>query len=792
MFDSGTKGRSAAYLVAIVRYCSCFIILLCLHGSLSAGEFVENRGQWPADRQFVYRLDSGLVQAGSWQLLSSGLRAVNRVAGRGAAVDFRWSTGGAAPRGVAATSCLEHFFLGSDPRRWASGVRSFERVRYSDVAAGVDIVVSPRAEGVEYDLYLEPGASLASLEIECSGYRSLSVTASEVIVETASGSLVQRIPRSWYVLADGSRQSVDVRFERRGASSFGFVVEGPDRDLPLVIDPTVEWSTLLGGTGFDEVKGIAVRSTDGLIAVGGLASSLDFPTTPGAFSVDLAGGLTDATVSFFSPAGEHLASTYIGGTDEKELFVSCAFASDGTLYAAGSTFSTDFPTTPDAYDPDYDPGVGPLSQLADGVIVRLSDDGAALLGSTRLGASAYDAVNAITIATSGQLIAVGGANAGFPTTPGSYDTLLDGTSDGFVAALSGDLTTLEWSSFLGGSSTDDALGVAVAPNGEVVVAGFTRSADYPLTVGAFDSVMGDGEATVSRVSADGTTLVSSTFLGGDLDERAVTAATTSNGDAVVAGRTRSANFPTTSGTLAPTSGGDLEGFIAQVSGDGTTLVRSTFIGGSSRDDVRILRRFEDTWTLTGCTSSIDFPLTSGAAQPGYGGSGSFGGDAFLMRLDLGLSTLLYSSYLGGSDSELGVALDLDADGVAFASGFTFSSDFPTTPGAFQTVYGGGLTDNYLIRIDPGPDGDSNFRRGDANGDTLVDIGDGVYLLSFLFGAGPLPCVAAGDADGSESVDLADPIALFSFFFASGPPPPMPFPDCGNGLGGLPCLSAPCP
>lgn len=325
------------------------------------------------------------------------------------------------------------------------------------------------------------------------------------------------------------------------------------------------------------------------------------------------------------------------------------------------------------------------------------DPEVSLLWSSFLGgAASYDAPKAI-VATNDSLYVAGETySADFPATSGALSTSHQGLSDVFVARFSLDGSQLLHATFMGGSDDETAQALALGPDGDVYIAGFTFSNDFPATTGAFDTTFNGGsDAFAARLSGDLSTLHYATFLGGNRSESALGLAVNSQGQAVVAGQTDSANFPTTPGVFDSTHNGNLDASVTILGADGASLVRSTFLGGSGSDWASsvILGTDGDIY-LAGLTHSGTFPVTPGVFQPTSGG----GFDGFVASLKPDLSSLNYASYLGGSNADLVNAIALGTDGSLFATGVTRSANFPTTPNALQTSLAGSLENSFVARI----------------------------------------------------------------------------------------------
>jgi hypothetical protein len=311
----------------------------------------------------------------------------------------------------------------------------------------------------------------------------------------------------------------------------------------------------------------------------------------------------------------------------------------------GTTYSADFPTTLGAFDRT-------LADSNDVFVSKLNSNGSALVYSTYLGGTPtpvpaggsdpFEFGRGIAIDAAGNAYVTGQTtSSNFPTTPGAFDRTLNvGTfdaTDAFVTKLNATGSALVYSTFLGGTSRDDGLGVAVNGSGAAYVAGETTSArNFPTTLGAFDTTSNGGaDAFVAKLNAAGSRLVYSTFLGGGAGEGAVAIAVDGANRAWVTGGTSSANFPTTTGGFDRSLNGPSDVFVTKLNGTGSRLVFSTFLGGARTENGRDLA--VDTAGnayVTGTTFSANFPATQGAFDRVFNGDPAiFWGDGFVTKLD---------------------------------------------------------------------------------------------------------------------------------------------------------------
>lgn len=386
----------------------------------------------------------------------------------------------------------------------------------------------------------------------------------------------------------------------------------------LSSDGRLVWSTYLGTRGGDwSWRMTADRAGNAYVV--GRASNADFPV-PAGWDTTYNGGIGDCFVSKFSPDGELVWSTFLGGND-LDLGYGVAVDEAGNVYVTGRTSSADFPT-PGGWDKRYGGGGH------DAFVAKFSAEGK-LLWSTYLGGNGTDFAFEIAVDTRENVYVTGETHSvDFPTL-GGFDTSFNGgDGDAYVAKFSADGQLL-WSTYLGGNSIEKGLGVVASSADHVYVAGRTMSADFPTAGGDEESFRGKGDVFVSKLSSDGA-LLWSAFLGGSSYEIAAGVGVDAAGNVYVSGRTTSADFPTPGGWDITYNGGDGDCFVSKFSSGGA-LLWSTFLGGGAREGHGLLAVDPmGNIVITGDTDSTDFP-TPGGWDTTYNGGDNFGGDAFVAK-----------------------------------------------------------------------------------------------------------------------------------------------------------------
>ena len=387
----------------------------------------------------------------------------------------------------------------------------------------------------------------------------------------------------------------------------------------------IVFSTFLGGGFYDEGNGIAVDES-GNVYVAGTASS-SFPTTGGAYDTTFNGGV-DVFVSKLSPNGSSLIySTYIGAANFDSA-TDLAIDSGGNAYIVVRTSDAGvpYPTTTGAFDTTF-------NGVDDVAVTKLNPTGTALIYSTFLGGSSIDNGRSIAVNANGEAFVSGSttdAAINFPTTAGSYDPVHNGVTDFFVTKLNASGSGLIYSTFIGGPGIDNANGLAIDLAGNAYIVG-NVSPGFPTTAGVFDTtIAGSSEIGVSKLSPDGSTLVYSTYLGGNQGETANAVAVDAFGNAYIAGNNFGGDYPTTAGAFDTTFNGSNDAILTVLNQNASALIYSTYLGGGGSDSANdvALDNFGNVY-LTGQTSlsGAAFPTSSEAFQSFNGG----GSDAFVTK-----------------------------------------------------------------------------------------------------------------------------------------------------------------
>ncbi len=688
-----------------------------------------------------------------------------------------------APLGVNPTEHCTNYFLGNRGR--CLNVRAYDEVLYEDLWPGIDLIFYLAQSGAKYEFRLKPGAELRTIRICFDGHDDL-------LVEDNSFSVWKD---DFMFIDEGLKASqgndlVEVKFIQMDHHSVGFQIESYDQSAELVIDPLM-YSTFAGGSAKDTAESIACDSLGNVYVVGETWSS-DFPIlTPYddsyhassdcfVFKLNSTGnGIMYATYIggsgseyAYSLAVDGLGNAYVTGYtgssdfplvnpyDDTNLGYDCfvfklnasgngleystfvggnsfddgrSIATDasGNAYVTGYTDSLDFPTC-SAYSDAFSGGT------CDAFVFKLNSSGNGLLFSTFVGGNSTDWGDSIVCEDDGEAYVCGHTESRDFPVASAYDETHNGRCDVFVLKLSAGGDTLVYSTFVGGSSFDEAESITVDQLGAAYVTGCTSSDDFPI-LNAFDNTLGwSWDCFVFKLHPDGTSLTYSTFVGGSGDDYGRSIYVDLLGNTHVTGCTHSVDFPTLhafNGTFA----GEGDAFVFKLHSSGNHLLYSTYVGGNDEDWANSLAVDEMGHAyVTGYTKSLNFPVERGYNTTYNGGAS----DCFVFKLpDMGDSDA--DGISDHDENQIGTdrfVFDTDSDGMPDGWEVTYFLDPLNTSDASGDKDSDGLVnlDEYIHGADP--------TDSDSDNDTLED-GEEVHT----YGTSPTDVDSDGDSigDGEE-------------------------------------------
>ena len=629
---------------------------------------------------------------------------------------------------------FNNYFIGNDPSKWASGCKVYLGITLQNVYPNVDVRYYTHNGLLKYDIIAKPGADLRKIALKYDGVEKLEVKNKELVLKTSIGELRESYPYT-YQFKDKGRDELVCRYIVTG-NVVRFDVKNHDPSATVVIDPTLMFCSFAGSTA-DNWGFTATYGPDGSFYGGGIVFEGEgsWPVTPGAFQTVFQGGFADGSLSAYdigiiklSPnGGQRIYATYIGGAGNEQPH-SLIVDGQGNLILAGRSNSNKFTNPEDNY-PTTGPVIGPGGAY-DVVVTKLNATGSALIGSRMIGGAADDGVNIkpqrtgtaslqqnygddgrseVIIDGAGNIyVATSTQSQGFPTTANAFQRTPGGTSgqDAAVLKFNPDLSVNLFSSFLGGSGNDAAYVLALAPNGDIYVAGGTESQDFPGpkggTIGPSFHTGGPNDnidGYIAQISNNGNTLIRSTFIGTPQIDQIFGIQFDRNGFVYITGQTRG-TWPIIN---AAYHNGASKQFISKLRPDLSGYVYSTTFGnGSTLPNISptafLVDRCENVYVSGWGSGTIEppgntynnagtigMPITADALKNSTDGRDFY---FFVLRKDA--TGQLYGSFFGQdqgfTDHVDGGTSRFDANGVIYqgvCANCTGRGVFPTTPGVWS-------------------------------------------------------------------------------------------------------------
>ncbi|WP_159038570.1 DUF7948 domain-containing protein [Brumimicrobium mesophilum] len=695
--------------------------------------FEPNRGQWDSKILYKVGLLKGdfFIEKDKFTYALSNLGDVYHAAHHGDSVDlvehhtvhshFINSSWKGEVVETDSSTFYKNYFLGNDQSKWQSNVLSYKSLRFIDYYPGIDMVLEKTLESIKYSFEVEAGVDPSIIQIFHEGMESLELDEGEIKINTRFGPIIENGLEVWNESAEGESAIVNSEFELKEDTISYYFPDGYDTTSALVIDPSLTFSTFTGSTS-DNWGFTAAPDDDANLYAGGIVFGTGYPISTGAYDGTYNGGFglyqIDIGISKFSSDGTNLMySTYIGGNGN-ETPNSIITNSLGELYILGVTTSTDFPTSANAYQTTHNGGTT-TSQISisfngtDIVVAKLNANGSALLASTLIGGSENDGLNVsslnynygdvfrgeIILDQNGDvLITSSTESADFPIVNG-YDNSLGGNQDAIVAKFNPNLSTLIWSTYLGGSGDDAGYSIQVSSTNDIYVSGGTQSINFPATGGHQTTFQGgSGDGYIVRMNGTTSNLISGTYIGTSSYDQSFFVQLDQTDRVYAFGQTAGA-MPISSGVYSNPNSGQ---FIRQYSTNLATLNWSTLVGGGNNTVEISPTAFlvsncneiyytgwggntNQTVQATGSTSN-GFPTTANAYQSNTNGS-----NFYIGVLSENAVNFNYGTFMGGVGSSAnhvdGGTSRFDKQGRIYhavcgaCGGTTFG--FTTTPGAYS-------------------------------------------------------------------------------------------------------------
>lgn len=570
-------GRKSLILVLLLTTATLTILA---QQAATGFEFIENKGQWETSVKFKGEIPAGafFLQQKGFTVLQHNQQDLRRFLDRDHGLHARNNNGSnnkrdykdqpdgiGAPNGTMVLrshaykvefagageniqvqpdkvqSYYNNYFIGNDPSKWASGVKIFQAVVYKNIYPNIDVRYYSEYGRLKYDIVVHPGGNVEQIAMKYEGHDRLSIKNRELLIATSVGTVKELYPYTFQFDPTKGKKEIECKYVISNGNTVKFSVSNYDRNAMLVIDPTLIFSTFTGSNA-DNYGFTATPGPDGSFFSGGIVFGAGFPTTTGAFQSTFQGGSNrpvDIGIMKFNSTGTaRLYATYLGGNGND--FPHSLFSdAQGNLVVMGRSYSTNYPTTV--------PVVGPGGQC-DIILTKLNANGTGLIGSMRIGGSSNDGVNIV-------------------------DNIMTGSNVP--------------NSLLRNYGDESRSEVVLDGAGNIYVAAPTQSDNFPMIGSGFQTTKGAlQDGVVLKVNPACNAVLWSSFIGGNADDGAfVLEINPANGNVYVAGATASNNFPVTAAGVIQTAygGGAADGFVAEIANNGTSIIRSTFLGTSNID-----------------------------------------------------------------------------------------------------------------------------------------------------------------------------------------------------------------
>ncbi|MDF1672440.1 MAG: PKD domain-containing protein [Vicingaceae bacterium] len=674
----------------------------------------------------------------------------------------------------------KNYFKGNDQSKWAIGVNSYEGISYKNLYNNIDVDVYSINDNLKYDFIVGVGGDVTDIKVDYENVETLKLENGVLVISLSTGVVKEMKPFA-YQMVDNKKVNVPCEFDLNGTEITYNFPKGYNKNKELVIDPTWIFSTLTGSSA-DNWGFTATYDNNENFYGGSIAFGAGYPTSVGAYDITF-GGNVDAVITKFNPSGTAIMySTYIGGSDADQPH-SLVTDADSNLVILGVTSSNNFPTTTGAYGQTFNGG---SIITEDGItygngtdifITKLDGTGAALIGSTYLGGSANDGFSlnnslkynyadhargeVILDAAEDIYIASSTLSNNFPTTLGVYGPTQFGGEDGVSAKFNSNLTTLIWSTYIGGSAGDAAYSIRVDDtNNAAFICGGTQSTNLATTTGVVGPTNSGGvDGFVLRLDESNGALSALTYLGTNSYDQTYILELDDDLDVYVVGQTNG-NYPVTSGSYSNVGANQ---FIHKLNNNLTVTDFSTVFGSVNSSNINIsLTAFLvdncDNIYVGGWGGSVNsaggntfnMPITPNAIQ-----STTDGSDFYFIVLDRDAQNLLYGTYFGSSSAAEHVdggtsRFDKKGtiyEGVCAACG---NSNFPTSPSAYSSTNGSSNCNFGAIKIGL----DFQGVTANATAPPNLTLCGAPYTVNFTTSSNPVPPNHYWDFGDSMGTDTA--------------------------------------
>ncbi len=718
--------------------------------------FSENKGQWPEQVKFRTDINGGNLwiekNALNFSLLNPKdlilkkehhsktktpyNKSKNNIRGHSYKIEFINSNNDTKIIGHNKLSHFNNYFLGNDKTKWASNIRNFSSISYENIYKNIDLNIYDLDNNLKWDFIVKPNTDPSIIKLNYQGVDKIRIKNNNLEITTSVNTIIELKPIAYQKDERGNTKEIACKYHLKGnLLSFKFP-KGYDKSKDLIIDPTLVFATY-SGSGADNWGFSATYDSKGFLYAGGVAFMAGYPTTPGAFQSTYA-SYVDVAITKYDTTGTFLIySTYLGG-EQSEAPASLIVNRNDELFVLGTTSSIGFPTTSQSYDTTFNGGTSmwTSSQISytngsDLFVTHFNTSGNQLIGSTYLGGSSNDGVNPRSYLVynysddlRGEIacdihnniyIASSTLSGDFPIAGNTFQTTKDNFSDGVVVKMDNLLSTVIWSTFIGGNDSDAVYGIKVSKKQDVFITGGTQSTNLNTSTGAYQTNYqgGNTDGFVARISKDGKSLTNCSYIGSSKYDQSYLIDLDRYSNVYLFGQTLDTGNTFIYNALwnSPKDGQ----FIIKLNSKLDTRSWATTWGnGNPGIDVvpsafmvdLCNRVYLSAWgggtnaNNHGKGNTYGLPISSSPIQ-----STTDGSDYYLMVMTDDASALDYGSYYGGSSSDEhvdGGTSRFDNKGRIYqnvCAGCGGHSDFPTTSGCWSSANPSGNCNNGVFKVD---------------------------------------------------------------------------------------------
>ncbi len=684
------------------------------HQAVKSITYIANQGQWNSNILFESHVENGSVYLEKNcltfaqysptdlekrdELYHTGTKEWKNLTVNGHAwkMNFVGANPNALVLGKDKRPEYHNYFIGNNQSKWQGNVGVYNAAEYQNLYPGIDLKTYSDDGHFKYDFIVKPNAEASNISLAYEGLDNVFLKDGNVVLKTSVGDFKEMKPYA-YQLVNAKKVEVLCNYVLKGNTLTFEFPNDYNHSLELIIDPILVAATL-SGTSFagDNYGHAATFDNAGNIYTGAINFGAGYPATIGSFQVANGGGFTDIAISKLNPTGSTLIyATHLGGIGDENPH-SLVVNSMGELFVLGTTSSSNFPVSVGAFDTN-------LSGFSDIIITHFTSNGTGIVGSTYIGGTLDDGQNNVTFnygdtyrgeiildATGNCYVATTTTSSNFPMTSGSYQTTFGGGfSDAVFFKMNGNLNSLVWSTYLGGSGDDSGFGLRLDQAGDIYACGATNGNIFTGTGYQVNSA-GFDDGFIVKITNNGTSMPNRTYVGTPSDDNAFFIDIDINGKIYIYGQTSQGNMSTTAGVYSVAGSGQ---YINRFNATLTTREISTLIGGGSTDEFVPIAFMVDNCGyiyFSGHSSYSFLPVTANPLQT----SGGF----YIGVLAPDAASLHYATHYGGTGDHVdGGTSRFDPHGIVY-QGVCTASGFNTTPTAYSSTYPGGW-DIGVFKID---------------------------------------------------------------------------------------------